>query len=316
MGWRRAVEFVADFGLHAFAVFAASVARRRPVRRGGSNGLGCLTVGVAGWAGGAALWIYYEKCPPAAFPVARGRQISVVSHRRGLAMDVVSGWIFGSVADPIHAGRVDRRRGAVRDFVGIRVTRCLRGREGTSGFALALSIAYPASDIAILTVAVLVLARARTRTAHDPGDADRRESSCMALSDSAFAYLTAQDSVLSGHFIDIGWAAAFLTFGMAALDQSPGPAMTEVVMPQVPSRVSLWLPYVPFCSLRGVYSEVPVHTWAGADLRIVDPSDERGDGAAVRRGPAEPAVAEDGGRPGIARHLSPGLRTGICSTTG
>ena len=71
----------------------------------------------------------------------------------------------------------------------------------------------------------------------------------MALSDSAFAYLTAHDSYFSGHFIDIGWAAAFLTFGMAALISRRVP-QTEVVMPQVPSRVSMWLPYVPLSSLR------------------------------------------------------------------
>ena len=114
---------------------------------------------------------------------------------------------------------------------------------GTSGFALALSLTYPVADIAILTVAVLVLARART---------GRRTTLAMltagvvlmALSDSAFAYLTAHDTYFSGHFIDIGWAAAFLTFGMAALISRQVP-QTAVVMPQVPSRVSMWLPYVP-----------------------------------------------------------------------
>jgi diguanylate cyclase (GGDEF)-like protein len=66
----------------------------------------------------------------------------------------------------------------------------------------------------------------------------------MALSDSAFAYLTAHDAYHSGHVIDIGWAAAFLTFGMAALVSRRGPD-TAVVVSQVPSRVSMWLPYVP-----------------------------------------------------------------------
>ena len=66
----------------------------------------------------------------------------------------------------------------------------------------------------------------------------------MALSDSAFAYLTAHDGYHSGHVIDIGWATAFLTFGMAALI-SRRVSETAVVMSQVPSRVSMWLPYVP-----------------------------------------------------------------------
>ena len=101
----------------------------------------------------------------------------------------------------------------------------------------------------------------------------------MALSDSAFVYLTAHDTYFSGHFIDIGWAAAFLTFGMAALI-SRGVPQTEVLMPQVPSRVSMWLPYVPLViAVAGVYSEYLPTRRAGADLRIVDPADERGDAA-------------------------------------
>ena len=66
----------------------------------------------------------------------------------------------------------------------------------------------------------------------------------MAFADSAFAYLTAHSVYSSGHVIDIGWAAAFLTFGMAALISRTVPE-TEVSVPQVPSRVSMWLPYIP-----------------------------------------------------------------------
>ena len=66
----------------------------------------------------------------------------------------------------------------------------------------------------------------------------------MALSDSAFAYLTANGLYSSGLVTDVGWAAAFLTFGMAALFSRRAPE-AEVVVAQVPSRISMWLPYVP-----------------------------------------------------------------------
>ena len=60
----------------------------------------------------------------------------------------------------------------------------------------------------------------------------------IALSDSAFAYLTAHGAYFSGHVIDIGWAAAFLTFGMAALVSQQAP-QTAVVVSQVPSPVTM-----------------------------------------------------------------------------
>ncbi len=108
---------------------------------------------------------------------------------------------------------------------------------------MALGLAYPVSDIAIVTVALLVLARAKT---------GRRTTLAMltggvvfmALSDSAFAYLTAQGTYASGHIADIGWATAFLMFGMAALISRKVPD-TEVIVSQVPSKVSMWLPYIP-----------------------------------------------------------------------
>lgn len=62
------------------------------------------------------------------------------------------------------------------------------------------------ADIAIVTVAAIVLTRART---------GRRSTLAMlaagvvlmALSDSAFVYLTARGKYFSGHLIDVGWAA-------------------------------------------------------------------------------------------------------------
>ena len=120
-----------------------------------------------------------------------------------------------------------------------------------------------------MTVAVLVLARAtngqRTTLAMLTVGVI-----FMALSDSAFAYLTAKGMYASGDFVDIGWAIAFLMFGMAALISRRVPE-TEVVVSQMPSQVSMWLPYVPVAiAAVGVYSRLFPDTWSRPDLRVVD----------------------------------------------
>ncbi|HEX7427122.1 MAG TPA: EAL domain-containing protein [Mycobacterium sp.] len=236
---------VADYGLLVFAIFAAvcgALAARSANGRQRRAWI-CLTIGLAGWAGGEALWIFYERVlHQFPFPSLADASYLLFPIGAGLAM----------VFFPIGCSGQSRTRfvldglivaAALFEISWVLVLQDVYEAGGTSGFALALSLTYPVADIAILTLAVLVLARART---------GRRTTLAMltagvvlmALSDSAFAYLTAHETYFSGHFIDIGWAAAFLTFGMAALISRRVP-QTAVVMPQVPSRVSMWLPYVP-----------------------------------------------------------------------
>ena len=244
-GGDAAVEFVANYGLLVFAVFAAMCGGLAAQSAEGRQRTAwvCLTVGLAGWAGGSALWIFYEQVlHQFPFPSLADASYLLFPIGAGLAMVLFpAGYSGQSRTRFMLDGLIVA--GALFEISWVLVLQDVYEAGGTSGFALALSIAYPAADIAILTVAVLVLARART---------GRRTTLAMltagvvlmALSDSAFAYLTAHDRYFSGHFIDIGWAAAFLTFGMAALISRRVPH-AEVVMPQVPSRVSLWLPYVP-----------------------------------------------------------------------
>ena len=54
--------------------------------------------------------------------------------------------------------------GALFEISWVFVLRSIFESDGTSRFALALALAYPVSDIAIVTVAVLVLARAKNGT--------------------------------------------------------------------------------------------------------------------------------------------------------
>jgi len=92
-------------------------------------------------------------------------------------------------------------------------------------------------------MAVLVFARARTTQRKTLGLLTVGIV-MMALSDSAFAYLTAVGSYHTGSLIDLGWVAAFLVLGVAALVSTREP-LAELQPAQVPARARLWLPYLP-----------------------------------------------------------------------
>lgn len=202
-----------------------------------------MTAGLTGWAAGAVLWILYaEVLHRAPFPSLADAGYLMFPIGAGIAMVLLpAGYSSGSRLRYVLDGFIVA--GALFEIAWVLVLRTVYDAGGANAFALGLSLAYPIADIVILTVAAIVLTRART---------GRRSTLAMltggvvlmALSDGAFVYLTARGGYVSGHVVDIGWAAAFLTFGMAALISRRAPE-TEVVLSQVPSRVSLWLLYVP-----------------------------------------------------------------------
>ena len=86
------------------------------------------------------------------------------------------------------------------------------GAQNTFGFVV--SLAYPASDLVLITVAVLVASRARL----DAGLLLLVGGLVsMAVADSAFAYLVAAGTYGTGAFTDVAWVAAFLAIGVSAL---------------------------------------------------------------------------------------------------
>ncbi|MDG4669215.1 bifunctional diguanylate cyclase/phosphodiesterase [Mycobacterium sp. 236(2023)] len=109
--------------------------------------------------------------------------------------------------------------------------------------ALVLALFYPASDIVILAVSVAVLARVETRQRAALGLLVVAFA-IMTVTDSAFASAVAQDNYVTGSLMDVGWAAASATIGIAALKsrRTPPPRPATV---SVPSGTALWAPYLP-----------------------------------------------------------------------
>ena len=115
------------------------------------------------------------------------------------------------------------------------------GYEST--FAFAVSVAYPVTDLVLITMALLVLIRAR---------AGQRAGVtvlfvaivAMALSDGAFVVLNADDDYASGNLIDVGWMAGLLLLCAAAMIGARS-RHVSLGLTRAPPSASLWLPYAP-----------------------------------------------------------------------
>ena len=110
---------------------------------------------------------------------------------------------------------------------------------GTSRLALAVSLAYPVSDIVLLLLVTLILSGA-TGSRSQLGLL-AAGIAALSVSDSGFAYLTSSGSY-DGGAIDLGWIAGFLLIALAPL-----PDAAEGLRARGSSASDRWLflPYVP-----------------------------------------------------------------------
>jgi len=247
-GWggESTLEVVDDLGLVGFALFAtvcsgfvafASRGRQRTAWI-------CFAIGTGGWMVGAVLWAYYELWGGVApFPslADAGYLTFPLAICLGLVLFPV-GYTNQSQSRLVLDGLIFA--GALFEVAWVLVLRTIYDAGGASRFAVGLSLAYPLTDLVIITVAVMVTVRART---------EQRAILAiltvgivfMALSDSAFVYLNAHAAYSTVSLIDVGWAAALMLIGVAALMSCAAKPTTDAPVTQVPSWVSVWLPYVP-----------------------------------------------------------------------
>jgi len=247
-GWGgvQTTRAVSDLGSVAFGLFAVTCAGAAAWSGRGRTRAAwlCLMIGLAGWFIGDAIWGHYEQWgrvqgpfPSVAdgaylvFPVAACLALLLFpigypgQSQSRLVLDglIVAGSLFlVSWASVLHA---------------------VFAAHSVDHFALGLALAYPVSDLVLITVAVLVLARtpAGQRAAMTLLTAG---IALLALSDSAFVYLIAHNDYVSGSAIDLGWLAGLLLLGVAALVEVPN-LETHLGAARVPTWVELWLPYVP-----------------------------------------------------------------------
>lgn len=232
---------IGSIGFSAFAMGGAVVAAWRghgPQRIAWL----CLAVGLAGWVVGDLVWAYYyltsHSVPPspsladAAYlllPVCvvvsallaprRGSRASIRLLLEGV---IVSTSLF-LVAWP----------------VGLR---SLYEASGLSAYAFAISVAYPLADLVMIVMIAVVLAKTPKGRRLSPalltaGLVTVGATSCLAVFANAHPGFDKQALVL-------GWAIGTFFVGAAGLTSKPTTA-TEVVPTNSPSRIVLWLPYLP-----------------------------------------------------------------------
>jgi len=133
--------------------------------------------------------------------------------------------------------------------------------RGTTGSVLerVIGVAYPAADAVLLTIVIVVGARAgregRTSLAFVASG-----FAALAVADSVFVYTSANDLATSP-LSDTGWFAGYLLISLGAyyaLRHGPRPATIE----EQPGKVALLLPYVPLAAVLAVA--------AGTRLRYSD----------------------------------------------
>lgn len=201
-----------------------------------------MALGCASWAAGQAVWSWYEVVAdvPAPFP--------------SLADLGFLGFPLPAAAALLLLGRGRVRLGGVARaaidgvlvaaslFVSswLIVLRPIVRAQGDGQLAFAISVAYPVGDLVVLAVCVLLIAR----TGATPALCVLAlGSSAMALADSAFVYLSAQQSFSTGGVVDVGWTLAFTAITASAL-VSDRPRLGGQ-HDETPSLPALLLPYIP-----------------------------------------------------------------------
>lgn len=270
-GWLHGptLTIVDDFALLALAMpavaFSAMAARSLWGRR--RLAWTSMTIALLGWTVGEAIWTFYElhlHQPP--FP-----SIADVAF---LVMPV--GACGALLLLPAEHTSQSRGRlfldgvimaGSLFLVSWVTILHPLYQSSTSDQLAFVISLAYPLSDIIILTVAGVVLVRS---------SGQRRLSlilltaglTCFALADSAFAYLSATGSYRSGNVIDVGWAAGllFISVAASAAHEGKGKRRNSFVLP---GWASVWLPYTPLLVAGVVAAAQPVPDLQSRPVLIV-----------------------------------------------
>jgi hypothetical protein len=107
-----------------------------------------------------------------------------------------------------------------------------------------VAVAYPFGDIVTLVLVVLIV------RALQPGSRTALwfvlgGIVAMALSDSAYAYLTAAHGYVTGDLVDVGWIVAYLCIAVGAYSGAEADSLAiGSAHPEMPATVSLVAPYV------------------------------------------------------------------------
>ena len=130
-----------------------------------------------------------------------------------------------------------------------------RGGTG-SGFAQAIGLAYPVGDVVLLSALLIVAGRSRS-VERMPVGWIGAAFVALAVSDSAFAYLTQVGSYGAGQLADTGWVIGYLVLALAAI-RAP-----TTMRAQIRRGERTLLPYLPMIAAIEIFA---VRTVEGKSL--------------------------------------------------
>ncbi len=205
------------------------------------------------WAVGEALWSYYD--------LIRGVQVPFPSWADAGFLAAIPLACAGLLLFPSSRQRTASRVQSLLDGCIIATTMLFaswatvlgplfRSHQG-SVLKQSISLAYPVSDVVLVSLVVVLMARAGRRGWTSLGLV-MTGLVAFAVADSSFSYLTEVNNYGSGNFLDTGWVAGYLLVSLGAWWALTSP-MGQVEQTEA-STVSLVAPYLPVLVVLAVTS--------------------------------------------------------------
>jgi diguanylate cyclase (GGDEF)-like protein len=236
------VRAIDDLGEAAAALLAAGPCAWRARRTTGRwrSSWALIAAGLAAWGVGELLWSYYELIGSQDTPFPSPADIGYLL----FPALVLTGLLVRPSAAFAGRGRfrilLDGTMVAGSLFIVSWSTTlgAVFAAGASTTLALVTGLAYPVTDLIMLTIVVMIGARSRP---HPGLFLLFGGIAAMAVADSAFYYLTTAGTYQTGAISDIGWVVAFFMIGLSALH--PTAADKEVTV-RTDSLLSLAVPYV------------------------------------------------------------------------
>ena len=256
VGGATLTEAIDDIGEAAVAFLAAGVCGLAAWRHQGRMRLAwALMAGsILSWALGESVWSYYEVGLHQQVPFP---SLADAGYLGGEPLAIAAIILFAA-ANPRTASRLASLldgaiiAGALLVVSWVTVLETVY-RAGTGSLvSQAIGLAYPISDIVILTMVLLLVGRVR-REAQVALYLLAAGLLANLLADSGFAYLTTVNSYGPAQPIDTGWVAGYFLVALAALRAAQVPFSKPARgADRLPSRWRVFLPCIPVAAAAAV----------------------------------------------------------------
>jgi diguanylate cyclase (GGDEF)-like protein len=229
------------------AAIAAGAALARAVRASGRLRASWTLVGLGAgcWAVGETFWSYYEIVASRDTPFPSLADVGYLLFPLGTGVGIALRPSRAFTGAGIPRVVLDAVLVVISLFSISWATALGEVYRGGSGNTLAdvVSLAYPATDVALLTAVVIVLTHAHAGARVGLGWLGAGLAA-FGMADSSFAYLTTSGSYQTGNLIDACWVGGFLLVACATVfDAKPG--HTTQKRHELTPRGALLLPYLP-----------------------------------------------------------------------